>query len=252
MNKLIPIISIFLSLTVISILVIYTQFESEQQVNPNNIIVEYDGNEPGWLEPKITWDKKIYSSDSFAVIQVIDTSMNLNPEAIDSFDVNVWSDSSTVGINLRVTETNEATGIFEGTMFFTTTDESFGGLLFASEGDTIYVQYKEKTDFEKFGKYQWDGTKQNDLWCSTEWYMENTTIDEENLISSIRETIFGFGPEFDLAAREIKVYHHDEETVISIGGSWLDDQNQHEELTSIVKNHIGDSKIIRDDIVSCQ
>jgi hypothetical protein len=41
--------------------------------------------------------------------------MNLNPEAIDNFEVDAWSDSDAGGIDLTVTETNEATGIFEGT-----------------------------------------------------------------------------------------------------------------------------------------
>jgi hypothetical protein len=52
--------------------------------------------------------------------------MNLNPEAVDNFDVDVWSDSDAGGIDLTVTETNEATGIFEGTVFFTTANDSSG------------------------------------------------------------------------------------------------------------------------------
>jgi len=34
--------------------------------------------------------------------------MNIHPEAVDNFDANVWSDSDAGGIDLTVTETNEA------------------------------------------------------------------------------------------------------------------------------------------------
>ena len=45
--------------------------------------------------------------------------MNLDPESVDNYSVDIWSDSDAGGIDLTVTETNEATGIFEGTVFFT-------------------------------------------------------------------------------------------------------------------------------------
>ncbi len=69
----------------------------------------------------------------------------MNPEAVDNFDVDVWSDSDAGGIDLTVTETNEATGIFEGTVFFTTTDESSGHRLRVAEGDTITAEYEDNT-----------------------------------------------------------------------------------------------------------
>ena len=71
--------------------------------------------------------------------------MNLNPEAVDNFDANVWSDSDAGGIDLTVTETNEATGIFEGTVFFTVTDDSSGHRLRVAEGDTITAEYQDNT-----------------------------------------------------------------------------------------------------------
>ena len=40
--------------------------------------------------------------------------MNLNPEEFDNFQIDVWSDSDAGGIDLTVTETDNATGIFEG------------------------------------------------------------------------------------------------------------------------------------------
>jgi len=107
------------------------------------------------------------------------------------------------------------------------------------------------TDLIEIEKYQWDGTKQNDLACWTEWYIEKTTIDEEKLILSVEKTISGFGSQVDIPGREINVYQYDDETVVSIAGIWKDDQIQHGELISVIKNHIGNSKIIHDDIVLC-
>ncbi|MEX0862293.1 hypothetical protein [Nitrosopumilus sp.] len=92
---------------------------------------------------------------------------------------------------------------------------------------------------------------QNDMFCWTQWHMQNTIIDEEKLISSLRSTISMFGSDFDVPNREITIKNNDEETIISIGGSWTKDQIHHEKLTSIIKDHIGDSQIIRDDIVMC-
>lgn len=92
---------------------------------------------------------------------------------------------------------------------------------------------------------------QNDMYCWTQWHIQNTVIDEEGLIASIRSTISMFGSDFDILNREIAITHNDEETKVSIGGSWTKDKTHHEKLTSVIKDHIGDSKIIRDDIVAC-
>ena len=78
-------------------------------------------------------------------VRVIDPDMNLNPESVDNFRIDVGYDSDAGGITLTVTETNEATGIFEGTVFFTTTDESSGHRLRVAEGDIITARYKDNT-----------------------------------------------------------------------------------------------------------
>ena len=71
--------------------------------------------------------------------------MNWDPENVDNFDVDVWSDSDAGGISLTLTETNEATGIFEGSVTFTTDDESAGHRLRAAEGDTVTASYEDNT-----------------------------------------------------------------------------------------------------------
>jgi len=98
-----------------------------------------------WNIGEVSWLEASYPASGTGVVRVIDPDMNLNPEAVDNFDVDVWSDSDAGGINLTVTETNEATGIFEGTVFFTTTDESSGHRLRVAEGDTVTAEYKDNT-----------------------------------------------------------------------------------------------------------
>ena len=98
-----------------------------------------------WNIGDVQWLEASYPASGTGVLRVIDPDMNLNPEAVDNFDVNVASDTDASGITLTVTETNEATGIFEGTVFFTTTGGSSGHRLRVSEGDTVTADYSDGT-----------------------------------------------------------------------------------------------------------
>ncbi len=98
-----------------------------------------------WNIGEVQWLEASYPASGTGVVRVIDPDMNLDPEAVDNFNVDVWSDSDAGGIDLTVTETNEATGIFEGTVFFTTLDESSGHRLRVAEGDTVTAEYEDNT-----------------------------------------------------------------------------------------------------------
>ena len=98
-----------------------------------------------WNIGEVQWIETSYPAQGTGIVRVIDPDMNLDPESVNNFDVDVYSDSDSGGISLTVTETNEATGVFEGTVFFTTTDESSGHRLRVSEGDTITAEYKDGT-----------------------------------------------------------------------------------------------------------
>lgn len=98
-----------------------------------------------WNIGEVQWLESSYSAAGSGVVRVIDPDMNLNPEAVDNFDVNVWSDADAGGIDLTVTETNEATGIFEGTVSFTTATESSGHRLRVAEGVTVTAEYEDRT-----------------------------------------------------------------------------------------------------------
>ena len=111
---------------------------SEDETVVGSALVRWNIGEVQWLEAS-------YPASGTGVVRIIDADMNLNPEAIDNFAVDAWSDSDAGGIDLTVTETNEATGIFEGTVFFTTSNDSSGHRLRVSEGDTVTAEYEDNT-----------------------------------------------------------------------------------------------------------
>ena len=98
-----------------------------------------------WNTGKIQWLEASYPDSGTGVVRVVDPDMNWDPEAVDNFDVDVWSDSDANGIDLTMTETNANTGVFEGTIFFSTTDESSGHKLRVAEGDTMTAEYEDNT-----------------------------------------------------------------------------------------------------------
>jgi hypothetical protein len=111
---------------------------SEDETVVGSALIRWNIGEVQWLEAS-------YPASGTGVIRVIDADMNLNPEAIDNFTVDAWSDSDAGGIDLTVTETNEATGIFEGTVFFTVSNDSSGHRLRVAEGDTVTAEYEDNT-----------------------------------------------------------------------------------------------------------
>ena len=111
---------------------------SEDETVVGSALVRWNIGEAQWLEAS-------YPAVGTGVVRIIDPDMNLNPEAVDNFAVDVFSDTDAGGIDLTVTETNEATGLFEGTVFFTITDDSSGHRLRVSEGDTVTADYEDNT-----------------------------------------------------------------------------------------------------------
>jgi len=98
-----------------------------------------------WNIGEVKWLQASYPANGQGVLQIVDPDMNLNPKAIDKFDTNVWSDSDSGGIKLTMTETGQATGIFQGTVYFTTNFQSSGNRLHVAEGDTVTGEYKDRT-----------------------------------------------------------------------------------------------------------
>ncbi len=98
-----------------------------------------------WNIGEIQWLEASHPGTGTGVIRVIDQDMNLDPDAADDFEVSVWSDTHTGGIDLTVTETDLTTGIFEGTVSFSLDDETGRSNLAVSGGDTVTAEYTDYT-----------------------------------------------------------------------------------------------------------
>ena len=70
---------------------------SEDETVVGSALIRWNIGEVQWLEAS-------YPASGTGVVRVIDADMNLNPEAIDNFAVDAWSDSDAGGIDLTVTE----------------------------------------------------------------------------------------------------------------------------------------------------
>jgi len=98
-----------------------------------------------WNVAEITFDTSAASAGGSAVITVVDADENINDEIIDSFTAAVFSDSDNGGFNLTMNETNENTGVFEGTVFFTSDLATSGTNLRVAEGDTVTAEFEDKS-----------------------------------------------------------------------------------------------------------
>ena len=105
-----------------------------------------------WNIGQIEWSESSYPASGTGTVRVIDPDMNLNPNAVNSFEVDVWSDSDAGGISLVVTEKSESSGIFEGAVTFTTDDRSSGHRLKVAEGDVVTASYKDNTLPNPYGE----------------------------------------------------------------------------------------------------
>jgi len=91
------------------------------------------------------FDTSSASAGGSAVFTVTDADENTNSAIIDTFTAAVFSDSDNGGFTMTLNETDEDTGVFEGTVFFTSTDATSGSNLRVSEGDTVTVEYSDVT-----------------------------------------------------------------------------------------------------------
>ena len=98
-----------------------------------------------WNIGEIQWGQKAYADTGRGLVRVIDPDMNLNPKTVNTLLIDVWSDSDLGGIDVTLTETGQATGIFEGLVTFTPNSESSGSRLRVTEGDSVTAQYEDNT-----------------------------------------------------------------------------------------------------------
>jgi len=94
---------------------------------------------------EINWDNGSYFITDRALVQITDPDENTSPTTRESFEIDVWGDSDAGGIDLFVSETAVNSGIFQGIVLFTDTEESHDNILRVSEGDVITAEYEDQT-----------------------------------------------------------------------------------------------------------
>ena len=92
-----------------------------------------------------SFDTSSASVGGSAVLTVTDADENTNSAIIDTFNAAVYSDSDNGGFTLVMNETDEDTGVFEGTVYFTADGATSGSSLRVSEGDTVTAEYSDNT-----------------------------------------------------------------------------------------------------------
>ena len=98
---------------------------------------------------KIEWnegDLRIVDvTENSAKVKLFDMDMNLNPESVDTVDIDVFSDNDSAGISLEIAETTENSGVFEGLVSITKNDQSSGNRLYALPDSKITAKYSDRT-----------------------------------------------------------------------------------------------------------
>ena len=104
-----------------------------------------------WNMGVIQFSKNIFVTNDSVEIRVIDPDLNLNPEAIDTIHIEVFSDSDNGGLEVIATETSERSGNFVANITLSTNTSS-GNRLYAIPGDTIIAKYTDYTLPKPFSK----------------------------------------------------------------------------------------------------
>ncbi|WP_428326412.1 hypothetical protein [Nitrosopumilus sp.] len=98
-----------------------------------------------WNLGTVEFTNDVFFNDDSVIVRVIDLDMNLNPEAIDQIEVEVFSNSDVGGITANAIETSEDSGSFVSTVFLTQNSASSGNRLYAIPGDEIFTRYNDYT-----------------------------------------------------------------------------------------------------------
>jgi hypothetical protein len=98
-----------------------------------------------WNVGTIQFAQEIFLLDDAVTIRIIDSDMNLNPEALDRISIQVSSDSDVAGIEVDGIETSESSGMFVATIYLSQTSTSSGNRLYSIPGDKIYAKYDDYT-----------------------------------------------------------------------------------------------------------
>lgn len=98
-----------------------------------------------WNLGTINFSKDVFFTDDSVMVRIVDLDMNLNPEAMDSIPVQLFSDSDVAGIQVNAIETSESSGLFTATISLSQNSSSSGNRLYSQLGDEIFAKYDDNT-----------------------------------------------------------------------------------------------------------
>jgi hypothetical protein len=98
-----------------------------------------------WNISTVRFGQPAYTMGDKATMRVFDADMNLDPEGIDTIELQVSSSSDAAGILIDAIETSVESGLFEAAISFTPNSPSSGNRLFTLPGETIVVKYDDYT-----------------------------------------------------------------------------------------------------------
>ena len=104
-----------------------------------------------WNHGTIKFSKDTFLSNDLIEVRIIDPDLNLNPEMIDTVNIEVFSSSDAGGLSITAIETSERSGNFIST-FSLSENISSGNRLYAIPGDTIIAKYDDHTLPKPFSK----------------------------------------------------------------------------------------------------
>jgi hypothetical protein len=126
--------------------------QTSAQTDGVSVSYEYNDGSVIVASASITWnigeasfDSSVASAGGSAVFTVVDADENLDSSITDAFTIAVYSDSDSGGFTATMNETDEDTGVFEATIFFTADAATSGSNLRVSEGDTVTAEYTDET-----------------------------------------------------------------------------------------------------------
>ena len=100
--------------------------------------------------PVISWRTNTWDDHMWGFLEITDTSMNLNPDERDTFEVKFWSDSDPVGIVFPLIEKHHDSGDFfigKEDLLLSDHSDPENYTLHVSDNDSIWISFAEQGPF---------------------------------------------------------------------------------------------------------
>lgn len=98
-----------------------------------------------WNVGTIQFTQEVFLLGETVTVRIIDSDMNLNPEALDHIPIQVSSDSDIAGFEVDGIETSESSGMFVATFSLSQSSTTSGSRLYSIPGDKISAKYDDYT-----------------------------------------------------------------------------------------------------------